>query len=202
MLHSCGHLEPIHTALKRVTPPEVEPVTLAQAKSSARVDGTAEDSDITAMIIEARKDLEEMTARAFITQGCRLTMDRFPRVPIELRVCPVQADSCEITYIDVAGETQTVDPDTYKLDTDSEPARIHLLPGYAWPVTDGQIGAVTVTFNAGYGDAAGDVPENVKRAIKLLVGDRFRHRDATSNRKGSDELFQKLVRLLGWGAWP
>ena len=201
-MHSCRNREPIHKALKRVTPPGAEPVTLAQAKSSAHVDGTVEDTDITAMITEAREDLEAATARAFITQGWRLTMDRFPREPIELKVCPVQSDGVEIAYIDVNGDSQTVDPATYQVDTDSEPARIKPLPGYSWPVTDGRIGAVTVTFNAGYGDAAGDVPENVKRAIKLLVGDRFRHRDATSTRKGADDLFQKLVRLLGWGTYP
>ena len=194
MVHSCRHSKPIHTALRRVTPPE--------AKSSARIDGTAEDTDITAMIVEAREDLEAATARAFITQEWELKLDRFPREPIELRVCPVQDAGCVITYIDAAGDEQTIDAETYQLDTASEPARIHPLPGYFWPITDGRIGAVTITFTAGYGDAASDVPENVKRAIKLLVGDRFRHRDATSTRKGSDELFQKLVRLLGWGTYP
>lgn len=195
--------EPVHSSWKRVAGPSVEPVTLAEAKSSARIDGTAEDDAITAMIKEAREDLEAATARAFISQTWRLMLDRFPSCPpeIELKVCPVLAVT-GITYIDPAGDSQTLDATKYVVDAQSEPGRIRLKSGQSWPAVDPRINAVTVTFTAGYGTSASDVPENVKRAIKLLVGDRYRHRDATSVRKGDDDLFQKLVRLLSWGAYP
>lgn len=193
---------PIHKSLKLVTPPAAELFDVSEAKLACRIDGTVEDAEIARMIAGCRGQLEAATARAFITQTWRQRMDRFPRGPIDLRVCPVQPEGVEITYVDTAGDSQTVDPETYVVDADSEPARINLLPGYSWPCTQARLGAVTVTFQAGYGDLGTDVPEEITRAVKLLVGDRFRYRDVSGTKKGTDELFQKLVVSLGWGAWP
>lgn len=193
-------IEHCHSSLKLVTGPGEEPVLLAAAKLAAHVDGTALDADITAMITEARQNLEAATARAFITQTWRLSMDRFPVGPILLKVCPVIAVT-SIGYVDPAGAAQTVNASEYLVDVDSEPGRIHPKVGKCWPTVDPRINAVTITFTAGYGAAAA-VPENIKRAIKLLVAETIRHPDATSARKGSDDLFQKLVRSLAWGKYP
>ena len=40
--------------------------------------------------------------------------------------------------------------------------------------------AVTVTYKAGYGDAASAVPPRTKHAIKLLLGHLWRNREAVS----------------------
>ena len=57
-----------------------------------------------------------------------------------------------------------------------EPARITPVFGQVWPPSLPQIGAVSVTFDAGYG-AASDVPEGIKSWIKLRVGSLYTHRE-------------------------
>lgn len=69
-----------------------------------------------------------------------------------------------IEYIDAAGVTQTLDPAAYKVDADSEPARVLPAYGRAWPSTRQEINAVRMTFTLGYG-AAAVVPKGIKAAI-------------------------------------
>jgi hypothetical protein len=65
---------------------------------------------------------------------------------------------------------------TYTVDTACEPARITPVFGQMWPISLPQIGAVSVTFDAGYGGAA-QVPEGIKSWIKLRVGSLYAHRE-------------------------
>jgi hypothetical protein len=48
--------------------------------------------------------------------------------------------------------------------------------GKSWPPSLPQIGAVSVTFNAGYG-AATDVPDGIKSWIKLRIGSLYACRE-------------------------
>ncbi len=52
--------------------------------------------------------------------------------------------------------------------------------GQIWPVALPQIGAVSVTFDAGYGSAA-DVPEGLKSWIKLRLGSLYAHREEVAS---------------------
>ena len=81
-----------------------------------------------------------------------------------------------IQYLDMAGVIQTMPPADYVVDNASEPARIAPVFGKTWPITLPQIGAVSVTFDAGYGPAA-SVPEGLKSWIKLRVGSLYTHRE-------------------------
>lgn len=194
----------IHNSLKLVTGPAVEPITVEQAKLSARIDGDAEDDEVEVMVTESREDLEAQTARAFIYQTWRLTLDKFPKGGIELRVCPV-ASVTSMTVINPAGQSEVVSTDVYQVDTDSEPGRIRLKPNQAWPDIDSCMNAITIVFVAGYGATAENVPANIKRAIKLSVGERFRNREiSTSNRRTAegDKAYQRLVKQIAWGAYP
>ncbi len=69
-----------HEALKLVTPPGVEPVSVALVKSQARIDAdiTTEDSLIAVYISAARRYVEGACGRQMITAGYRLTVDCFP----------------------------------------------------------------------------------------------------------------------------
>ena len=85
-----------------------------------------------------------------------------------------------LEYIDTAGETQTLDSANYDVDTDAEPARIKPAYGLSWPSTRDVIQAVILTYKAGYA-SADDVPEDIKHAIKLLVGHWYVHRESVSS---------------------
>lgn len=181
-------------ALQLLTPPSEEPVSLAEAKLHLRVDFDEDDALILALISAARQAAETLTGRQFITARWRLVLDRFPGPhgmacsPEEsfslpdraflLFKCPVQA-VVSIQYLDMGGLQQTFESNLYTLDAACEPARITPIFGATWPVSLPQIGAVSVTFDAGYGSAS-DVPEGLKSWIKLRVGSLYAHREEMS----------------------
>jgi len=177
--------------LQLVTPPAAEPVSLAEARLHLRVDFPDEDALITSLVAAARQAAETITGRQLVTARWTLVLDSFPGpslmgVPaglpfslpghaILLPKCPVQA-VIAIEYLDMGGAVQTMPPAEYTVDAACEPARVTPVFGRIWPIALPQIGAVTVTFDAGYGTAA-SVPEGIKSWIKLRVGSLYAHRE-------------------------
>ncbi len=180
--------------LQLVTPPAGEPVSLAEAKQHLRVDGGDDDLLIGSLIIAARQAAETKTGRQLITARWKLVLDAFPGPPlmqsspgasfglpghaILLAKCPVQ-EVVRIEYLDMNGTTQVMPASDYVLDTACEPARLTPVFGKTWPPTLPQMGAVSVSFDAGYG-AASEVPEGLKSWIKLRVGSLYGHLEEMS----------------------
>lgn len=161
-------------ALSLVTPPAIEPVSLADAKGQLRLSLTDDDTLITALIVAAREYVETFTHRALITQTWDDKRDGFPCDTIWLPKPPLlMATPPVITYLDTNGATQTWSSSLYTVDAPAGPkARMGaIVPNYgqSYPSTRDVINAVTVRFVAGYGAAAADVPAGVKAAIKILV---------------------------------
>jgi uncharacterized phiE125 gp8 family phage protein len=177
--------------LQLVTPPAGEPISLAEAKLHLRVDGGDDDLLIGSLITAARQAAETITGRQLMTARWRLVLDAFPgpllmhagsgssfSLPthaILLAKCPVQF-VVSVEYLDMNGTTQVLPASDYVLDAACEPARLSPVFGKTWPPTLPQIGAVTVTFDAGYGSAS-EVPEGLKSWIKLRVGSLYGHRE-------------------------
>lgn len=65
-------------AAVEITPPAIEPLSLAEAKLHLRVDMSDDDGEINDAIGAAREDCEGETHRAFITQTWQLILDHFP----------------------------------------------------------------------------------------------------------------------------
>ena len=180
--------------LQLVTPPAGEPVTLLEAKQHLRVDVDDDDALIGSLIAAARQAAETITGRQLMTARWKLVLDAFPSATfthavsgatfslpahaVLLAKCPVQT-VLSIEYLDMNGTLQTMPADDYVLDAACEPARLTPAFGKAWPPTLPQIGAVTVTFDAGYGLASA-VPEGIKSWIKLRVGSLYGHREEVS----------------------
>lgn len=176
--------------LVQTSPPATEPVTLADARLQCRLtasDSTAEDSLIESIWIPAaRRHAEAYTRRSFITQSWRLVLDAFPAC-IELERGDVQQiDS--LTYRDMAGATQTVawaaasngvqrsTDGTLVAEFSGGIARIQPAFGCTWPIAMPEIGAVAVTYTAGYGNAAA-VPQGIKAWILLRVARMYENRE-------------------------
>ncbi len=92
----------------------------------------------------------------------------------------------------------------YIADTVNEPAR--LFPGLTtggqgnpgtgfWPSAMYIPNAVQIHFKAGYGPTAATVPELVKTAIKLAIGNWYENREPV---KGDEEQLPRAVRALLW----
>ena len=177
--------------LQLITPATEEPVSLNEAKLHLRVDTNDDDALIASLITAARQAAETLTGRQMVTARWRLVLDRFPRAAcmessnaqsfslpahaVLLAKCPVQA-VISIQYLDMTGNVQVLPEGDYVVDSACEPARI--TPGFGsnWPAALPQMGAVTVTFDAGYGLASA-VPEGLKSWIKLRVGSLYAHRE-------------------------
>jgi uncharacterized phiE125 gp8 family phage protein len=163
--------------LSIVTPPATEPVSLTEAKLHLRVDHTTEDALITALIKAARGYAETATARQLITATWQLTLDDFPSGQIVLPR-PTMLGVTEVTYADTAGDEQTLAADQYIVVTDGVFGRIVRPEGVNWPQVKRMPNAVAVQYTAGYGSASA-VPEEIKCAIKLMVGHLYENREAT-----------------------
>jgi uncharacterized phiE125 gp8 family phage protein len=161
--------------LQLVTQPSEEPVSLIEAKLHLRVDFDEDDTLIASLISAARQAAETLTGRQFVNARWKLVLDGFPPCAIALAKCPVQS-VVAINYLDMNSSVQTMPASTYTVDTACEPARITPVFGQVWPTSLPQIGAVSVTFDAGYG-AAPDVPEGIKSWIKLRLGSLYTHRE-------------------------
>lgn len=169
-------------ALRLITAPTVEPLTLTEAKAHLRVDHTDDDALIAIYLAAARADCEEWTARAFVTQTWELVLDEFPEDEIQIPRPPLQSIE-SIKYDDGDGVEQTLATTEYEVDTVSQ-------PGWVVPVTTGWpsdtfegINAIRIRFVAGYvntdspSDLTGNIPAAIKAAILLHLGVRYQNRE-------------------------
>lgn len=210
--------------LTRVTPPAVEPVTLAQAKAHLRVNFADDDALVTALVGAARGACEKEVDRSFVTTAWQLGLDRFPwpegpnrgydprvfehplvgaSAPIRVPVARLIAVS-SITYLDGTGTRQTLSPSAYTVEA-GDGGRIVPAYGTTWPTHRTHPGSVLVSFTAGYGPLATDVPPHVVAAVLLTVGHLYENREAVVIGQTPVELTMGVKWLLSaenWGAYP
>ena len=144
--------------LTQVTPPAVEPVTLALAKQHLRVDGTTDDGYITSLIMAARVYAEHHTRRVLVTQTWDMYFDQFHYFDtreIQIPLAPLQSVTW-IKYTDTAQTIQTLATDQYVVDARQQPGRVY--PAFAkyWPATLPLQNSVNIRFVAGYTSATID----------------------------------------------
>lgn len=170
------------------------PVTLDEAKLHTHVDGNDEDAAITSLIQKATRYAQEYQWDQLISATFEQRMDRFPCGEIILAKNPVSSVT-SVSYVDSAGTTQTLTVTTdYVTDIYTKPARIVPAYGKSWPTTRGFINDVTVTYVAGYGSGPSSVPENVRHAILLLVGQWYANREAEGG--GQSKTIDFAVKAL------
>jgi uncharacterized phiE125 gp8 family phage protein len=162
-------------ALKLITAPAVEPLTLAEAKLHLRVTGSDEDALITSLIVAARRMAEQRSGRALCDQTWELALDAFPAGAIELPRPPVSS-IVSIKYLDAAGADQTLAADQYALDNYGGQHWALPAQDVAWPGTLAAANAVKVRFVAGYGAAAA-VPADIKAWLLLAIGTLYAQRE-------------------------
>lgn len=156
---------------KVITPPAELPVTLGAAIGAARVDSTGLDAEVEQAVRTYMEEAEFETQRAIISQTLQVKMNGFPPI-IELPR-PNLLSVVHIKFIDPSGQQQTLDPQDYTVDTESEPGRVVPAPGKAWPATAVRINAVEVQYIAGYGPTPADVPDAIKGFILRRVAEQF-----------------------------
>lgn len=165
--------------LDLVSAPAAEPVSLADAKAHLRVDGTDENNLITSLIVAARQFVENHCEIALITQTLRLTLPAFAAA-IRLPRPPVSGIT-QIEYVNTAGTVVTVMNNGNSLwRLSAGPMQPIVTPYFntSWPDTAAVPDAVKITYTAGFGAAATDVPQAIRQAMLLLIGHWYKTREA------------------------
>lgn len=206
-----------------ITPPAAEPVTLAEAKLQNGLP-PGDDADhlkelqtstlLRRYIRSARVLCENYTRRAFLTQTWQLNLDGWPfrdsryqhreyqfgglgpegRLAAFYLPKPPFQSVVSFTYIDVAGNTQTVSSyGEYQLDRGSETQPARVLPPYLlpWPPTRLVANAVQLQFVAGYGDSGASVPQSINDAI--LLAQQFLYDGAPLDKDGLPPIVMQLL---------
>jgi len=182
--------------LNIVTEPAVEPLSLDDAKTYARIDHDTEDATIERWIKTGREIAEAYQRKAYLTQTYDMIMDAWPVSPFDVPMAPLQSvthikyygtDSTEYTFYDSETTSNVI------IDTDSTPGRISLAYGIPWPSTVLRpIAGIKVRFISGYGSNEAAVPSAVRDAIALYCAWRNENRTAESGQAPKE--FYDLLR--------
>lgn len=144
------------------------------ARAHCKIDADEEDDQLEEWIRDAVQAWESYTGVLLLPQTLDLYLDCFPS-EILLSRGPIVSIS-SITYVDGAGDSQTLDSAEYQSDLLSRRGRIQPAYGKVWPVTRTQLNAVRVRMAAGHASAAA-IPADIIGALKLYVGHRYANRE-------------------------
>jgi len=173
-------------ALRLITAPSVEPLTLAETKQHLRVDATDDDTLIASYIAAARNYCDgqySWLGRALVTQTWELVIDTFPTSEIVIPLPPLQS-VISVKYDDSSGVEQTVASTNYFVDNVSEPGWVVPIASFNWPTTLDGINAVRIRYIAGYPpdassppDLRANIPFTIKAGMLLMIGNLYENRE-------------------------
>ena len=191
--------------IQEVTPPAVEPLSLAEIKRHVRVEWDFEDDDtyLRALIKAVRFFAENYTGAALVKRTYDYWLDYFPPGTALLLPRPPLSSVSTLAYTDYEGTVATMslstdytedsppalvsDPDLM-VDTDSTPGRLVLAWGKVWPTTTlNPVNPIRIRFTAGYADDAGspadyrvNIPADLKHGMYLILADWYNQREDNS----------------------
>jgi uncharacterized phiE125 gp8 family phage protein len=174
-------------ALKLVTEPTTDPVTLEEAKAHLNVDFDDYDDLIASYIRGAQMAIVYNTGHALSPSTWDLAYDAFPtgNTPegfVQLPIGPlISVDS--VNYVDPDTEMETVLSNSeYEVDTINRLGGVQPISS-GWPAVMTTINAVRIRFTAGYPDSgspiASTVPAGLKHAVLVMVRDMYDFRSPT-----------------------
>jgi uncharacterized phiE125 gp8 family phage protein len=156
-----------------LTPPSVEPWTIAEAKAFLRVEHGDDDTIIAALIAAARGHVEALTRRALLTQSWRFVLDAWPaNGRIDLRMGPLRGVIAARVY-DTANNASTIDVETFVVDTAAD---LIASPCWALPAPGRATAGIELDLQLGYGANAADVPEALRHAVRMLAAHWYENR--------------------------
>lgn len=183
-----------------------EPLTVAELKTSLRINLSDEDSFLGELISVARELVEEETGQSFIQTEWQETFDCFPYVSrpgwytagryfpgdgyLELIKGPVT--EVEINYYNSDNDLTLLAVDQYYTSF-CQRGNTKIYPVTVWPATYARPDAVVVTYTADWPDG---VPWRAKQAIRLLAGGWYHCREDFARAQPSTVISVGLERLL------
>lgn len=170
------------------------PVSLTEAKSHLKVDTTADDTYITFIIKAATQLSEEYTNRFFINTVIEQTCSDFAQLQtlFKSKVSAV----AHVKYYDSDNSLQTLSATIYDTQLKYEPSQIQLADDKSFPEITKRNDAVVARYTVGYGASASDVPEIIKQAILLTIGNFYQNRNSVVIGRIATELPMNVKWLL------
>lgn len=184
----------IKSTLVQTTAPANDIMSLVEARAQLRVipygSPLAHDDDglIQRMIDTVTNELDGIDGwlgRALITQEFEYSLDRFPKgdkrihLPLTSRKTADSASPIvSFTYNDVNGDTQTLVEDTdFIVNLKGDLQYVEPVYGTYWPSVRVGTEAVTIKYNAGYGDTSADIPEVIRNYAFYRLGQLYEFRE-------------------------
>ena len=167
-----------------------------EQKKHAKITLSDDDPVVDDLNVTSIEYITDVLQRSLVKETYELYLDDWPQGSCPIEICRVPLFSVEsITYIDTDGVEQTLAADQYVADKVAEPAGIYRAYEVTWPTVRAQVNSIKVTFKAGYGDAADDVPEKYKTIIKQVFTHWYHHREPMKD-KNFTEIPEHLNALI------
>ena len=147
-------------------PPEIEPLSLNEAKNFLRVEHDEDDILIATLVSAARNHVEAMTRRGLLLQTWRIILDEWPRDGrIRTRLGPLR-DVVAARVRDDAGNADDMDTGIFIVDGE---AGVIAAPAFALPAPGRNTRGIELDVTIGFGTAATDVPAVLRLAVRTLT---------------------------------
>ena len=184
--------------LKLISDSTQEPLALADAKAQCRVDIDTDDELLMSLIKAARVYCEKISWRTYMPQTWEAWLTAWPSGNCIALPMPPLASVTWIKYYDTADVETTLPTSVYTVDTIAEPGAVRLKYGQTWPTSTllREYNAIGIRFVCGYAIDE-DVPENLKQAMKLLIGHWYENREAVLVGTISKKIEFAVQSLLG-----
>ena len=160
--------------------------TTAEAKDFLKVDTTADDTLIDSLIKAATQSCQIFTNRYFLSTIVTQYSDKWDGI-YTLYKSPVFGIN-HIKYFDSNDTEQTLASSNYILDNVSQPARIGIAVNGTLPDLADRINAVHVEYKVGYGTTSDFVPEGIKQAVLITIGNWYENRQTVITGRTATEL--------------
>jgi uncharacterized phiE125 gp8 family phage protein len=165
-----------------LSPPAVEPLSLAEAKAFLRVETAEDDALIASLIAAARLHVEARSGLALVSQSWRLLLDCWPQNGrVTVRPAPLKA-LIAARVLDFDGEGRALDAHAFVPDAGA--STLSFIP-WTLPVPTRLAAGIEIDVTLGFGDAASDVPEPLRLAVRLLTAHWYENRAAVAGETGA-----------------
>ncbi len=152
-----------------VTPPASEPVSLAETKLFLRIDQAVEDALLNTLIVAAREAVEAGCGRALIKRRVRESLDIWRRDAVGGAVLGLGPVSSIVTVRLLAanGSQSVIDAGRYRIEGSRDRPRLVFEAGV--PATLRSAGGIEIEYDAGYAEAAADLPVALRLAVLHVI---------------------------------
>ena len=160
-----------------ITQPDVRPITLEQIKQHLRLDTSDEDGLLLSYCDAATEFIEGHISKFLIKRDVRQFVDKLPESKeVLLEAEPVS----EITLVrgyDANGDPHDFSSSEYRFVQYESPPRLYF-DGLNPHVQTAN--GIEIDMVAGFGESGTDVPQNITRALFVLIAHWYEHRGTRS----------------------